>query len=513
MSSHQGQAGLSFSHDAVHINLDRSPHGQALPKGQLSGRIEQRVEAFAKALFSGQQVNPSEGRAAGHWSLRAAGNRALYPEWIALQANGRDELELAQTHQDRMENFVDAVRNGLYRNPEGEPYTHVLHLGIGGSDLGPRLIDQVFTHLKLAETQQGLRCRFVANIDYHEVQSALAALDPTRTLVLIASKSFSTRETLHNAGHIMRWLDNAGPQYKAAALMAATCKPAKAEQFGISRERIFEFSETVGGRFSLWGPVSLSIRLAHGNSAFNALLNGAALMDRHWLTAPASSNLPTLMALADYGNLQHGVDALMLSPYDSRLGLLVPYLQQLWMESLGKGVDLAGQALADSACPTLWGDVGTNSQHAFFQMLHQGRNACAVEILGVIKPSHSDLHSHRLLLSNALAQAEAFASGRLNSSTELADPAVNFRSCPGGRPVQFMLLDTLTPNTLGQLLALWEHRTCALAALQNINPFDQWGVELGKVIAEQIEKNLTPGHNAAENPVTAHLIDRFLSQP
>ncbi|HEX4843122.1 MAG TPA: glucose-6-phosphate isomerase [Limnobacter sp.] len=495
----------------LHLNLDR----QLYSAGHLL-QFEQteacrRLGVFVHQLFNGEVVNHTEQRAAGHWSLRAAGNPQAYAKPVKLQIHGRDELALARSEQARMEQFADDVRHGRYTTPDGLAYTNVLHLGIGGSDLGPRLLHDVFSKLNL-NTDRPLGIRFVANVDYHEMQSALAALNPKTTLVIIASKSFSTRETLHNAQHIFKWLDAAGPQYRTRALVAATCKPAKAAELGIEASRVFEFSETVGGRYSLWGPVSIGIRLVHGNAAFNALLEGAALIDGHVQQSRPSECLPTLLAMSDLYNLEHGVASLMLSPYDSRLGMLVPYLQQLWMESLGKGVNNEGEPLGKTPCPILWGDVGTNGQHAFFQMLHQSRVASAVELLAVINPDHDETQSHRVLLSHALAQAEAFSVGRLNSPQELADRQNNFRACPGHRPVQMLFMDRLTPYALGALLALWEHRTTALAAMQNINPFDQWGVELGKVIAEKLEQSIPPGNTPADNPVSAHLIANFIAR-
>ncbi|WP_370262965.1 glucose-6-phosphate isomerase [Limnobacter sp.] len=502
---------LSRSVGPIHINLDRQPYGASHVLQFDQSEAAARLQAFKQKMFTGEVVNTTENRPAGHWSLRAATNRQAYPVPLQLQVQGRDHLELARLEQARMEAFVDRVRSGQYTTPDGQPYTHVLHLGIGGSDLGPRLLHDVFARLNLAQGQP-LGVRFVANVDYHEMQAALASLNPRTTLVMIASKSFSTRETLHNAQHIFNWLESAGPQYKASALMAATCKPGKAIELGVASDRVFEFSETVGGRYSLWGPVSLAIRLVHGNAVFNELLEGAALMDAHVLQTKPSQCLPALLAMSDLYNLQHDVHSLMLSPYDSRLGLLVPYLQQLWMESLGKGVNNDGEVLDTPPCPILWGDVGTNGQHAFFQLLHQSRVKSSVELLAVIDPDHHEMPSHRVLLSHALAQAEAFAVGRQNSPAELADHQTNYKACPGQRPVQMVFLDSLTPYSLGALLALWEHRTTALAAMQNVNPFDQWGVELGKVIAERLEQSLPPGQEPASNPESAHLIAHFIAR-
>lgn len=501
---------LSLSVGPLHVNLDRQLYPASYFDDFENSRTASLARDFFQRLFQGQQVNATEQRAAGHWSLRAAAHPNMYKQALALHVNKRDELALAQQVQTQMETFVEQVRAGQYQTPDGLAYQHILHLGIGGSDLGPRLLHDVFSKLGLNQ-KAPLDIRFVANVDYHDMQSVLAQLNPKTTLVVIASKSFSTKETLLNAGHILRWLRSAGEQYPQKALVAATCKPEKALEFGVSHSNIFEFSETVGGRYSLWGPVSIGIRMVFGNPVFSRLLEGAAHMDAHTLETPAPNNLPMLLAATDLYNLQQGINSLMLSPYDARLGLLVPFLQQLWMESLGKGVNNNNQPLETIACPILWGDIGTNSQHAFFQMLHQGQNRSSIEILVVIHPDHHEQASHRVLLSHALAQAEAFHTGRLNSPEELRNPAINFKSCLGHRPVQMMFLDQLNPFSLGALLALWEHRTCALGAMQNINPFDQWGVELGKVIADQIEPCLNPSQTTpASNPNTAHLIERFL---
>jgi glucose-6-phosphate isomerase len=501
---------LSYSNGPIHINLDRQLYSKNHTRELTQNPEVMKCAGFFKRMFQGAVVNATEHRAAGHWSLRVAAHPSVYPNTVALQSEGRDELQLASDVQSKMVEFVNLVRSGAYTTPEGLPYQHILHLGIGGSDLGPRLLHDVFSKLGL-QHQAPLDIQFVANVDYHEMQAVLDPLDPKRTLVILASKSFSTKETLLNASHILDWLDTAGPSFRQKALVAATCKPAKAAAFGVPENNIFEFSETVGGRYSLWSPVSIGIRMVFGNAVFDELLLGAAHMDAHVLSANPSDCLPILLAATDHYNLKQGITSLMLSPYDARLGLLVPYLQQLWMESLGKGVSNDGHPLSTPCCPILWGDIGTNSQHAFFQMLHQGRNVSSIEILAVIQPDHDKPHAHRVLHAHALAQAEAFHSGRFNTEEELNDSNINFKTCLGKRPVQMMFVDKLSPYSLGSLLCLWEHRTCALGAMQNINPFDQWGVELGKVIAEQIEPSLQPTQAVTvSNPVTAHLIERFL---
>jgi glucose-6-phosphate isomerase len=502
---------LSRSLGPIHINLDRQLYGVSHVLDFEQSAANQRWRQFVENMFHGNVVNFTENRPAGHWILRAACNSISYSSSLSMIFNGCDELALARQAQKLMEDFVDKVRDGQYLTPDGKRYDSVLHLGIGGSDLGPRFLHDVFTKLEL-DAGCALNIRFVSNIDFHEIKVALSTLNPKTTLIVIASKSFSTRETLYNVQHILKWLDAAGPAYRQSALVAATCKPAKAIELGVAPERVFIFSETVGGRYSLWGPVSIGVRMVHSNLVFNKLLEGAALMDRHVLENKGGQCIPALLAMSDLFNLERGIASLMLSPYDSRLSLLVPYLQQLWMESLGKGVNNQGELLHQPSCPILWGDVGTNGQHAFFQMLHQSRIASSVELLAVINPNHFETQSHQVLLSHFLAQSEAFSVGYLNAPDELSNPATNYKTCLGQRPVQMVFLDSLSPYSLGVLLALWEHRTTALAAMQNINPFDQWGVELGKGIAEQLEQCIPPGQVPAQNPVTAHLIAHFLNQ-
>ena len=509
---------LSKTHGPITVNLDRQLLNPEALSAFATPEASQRLQTMIDRLFSGQEVNTTEQRAAGHWALRAASSPGSYRQPVQLvcaHTQGeplRDEIALARTIQDQMEQFVDRVRKGDFLTPDHTAYESIVHIGIGGSDLGPRLLHDVFSKLNLDKPAQTLNVHFLSNVDFHEVRQTLQALNPKTTLVVVASKSFSTKETLLNAQHLFDWLDQAGPQYRQKAVIGVTCKPDKARALGVPADQVFEFSETVGGRFSLWGPVSLAIRLVYGNAVFNAFLEGAASMDNHVLESPPTQSIPALLALCDHYNLQQGAYSLMMSPYDSRLGLLVPYLQQLWMESLGKGVDVSGTPLSKPCCPILWGDVGTNGQHAFFQMLHQSKLQSSVELVGVINPDHTEKKSHQVLLSHLLAQAEAFSRGKLNTPEALQDPTLNYKSCPGKRPVQIVIVDALTPHSLGCLLAMWEHRTVLLAALQNINPFDQWGVELGKTIAEEIEPCLANKNGYSANVHTEHLLQLIHSK-
>lgn len=493
------------------LNLERQPHFQKQFHHLSQSTACKKIKPFMEAIFSGEKVNSTELRAATHWVHRVVAHPDLYLDLkINGVVDGQDEIAQAGLLKKRMESFVDAIRLGEISNPDGKPYESIVHLGIGGSDLGPRLLNQVFERLGLQDTKQAqqhpISLRFVANVDFHEQLWALRGLDPRTTLVIIASKSFTTRETMINANHVFEWLDQAGPQYRQSAMIAVTCKPEKALELGVLESRIFNFSENIGGRYSIWSPVSIAIRIVYGNAIFNEFLLGGATIDSHVLRTNLSGNLPCLLALCDYINLQNGVDSLMLSPYDSRLGLLVPYLQQLWMESLGKGVTVQGEKLQNNPCPILWGDVGTNGQHAFFQLLHQAPNQCGVELLAVKKPNHDKSQTHQVLLSHFLAQAQGLQQGKLNSKTQTNTPGINHKTCPGNRPTTSLIMDELSPANLGSLLAIWEHRTVALAALNEINPFDQWGVELGKVIASDLEEPLANPTSTASDPITNSLL-------
>lgn len=476
---------------------------------QVTKTMGTQIKQFNEHIFNGARVNQTENRAALHWIDRTL------PQVDTLSLNNKplqqqieNQCAAHQNDYDRLRRFADQLRNGQKTNPDGQLYNAIVHLGIGGSDFGPRLLHDVFSQEKnqASETEPQWDIRFIANVDFHDVQKNLRGLNPKTTLVIVTSKSFTTRETLLNANHVINWLNQAGANYAEEALIAVTSVPAKALEFGVKETQIFLMSIHVGGRFSVWGAVSLCIRIAFGNPKFEAFLKGGCAMDQHVLNNNIHSNLPALMAICDYINLQHGVSMLMLSPYDSRLSLLLTYVQQLWMESLGKGVTQSNRFLKQAPCPVLWGGVGTNSQHTFFQMLHQSAFACGVELIGVATPAHDQNENHRVLLSNFLAQAQAFAQGR-STQTSATHQLPNHLVCPGGRPTTSITLTALNAESLGYLLAFWEHRTIALAALQNINPFDQWGVETGKKIAHEVEYYLDSDQDKSDNEVTSKLID------
>lgn len=415
--------------------------------------------AAREALFSGEVVNPTEGRPAEHVAERGTG--------------APDAVELAAARRARTRALVDAIEGGAFGDVTG-----VLHIGIGGSVLGPALVVDA-----LGRRSAKLDVRFLSNIDGEAFDDAVGTLDPTTTLVVVVSKTFRTAETLANMEAALDWLREAGVADPYGQLIAVTARPEMAVEAGIDETRVLQFSEGVGGRYSLWSAVGVSIAIALGWSAFEEMLEGAAEMDRHFRYARPAENAPLLAAFVDRFYVRRlycqtrGAFA-----YDERLRLLPLYLQQLEMESNGKSVKLDGSPVDQATAPVTWGGTGTDAQHAVFQLLHQGTVLVPVEFIAVsegedsLAPDH-----HRQLLLNAFAQGAALMSGRTSD-----DP---HRSYPGNRPSTTILLDRLDARTLGALLAFYEHRTFANAVLLGINPFDQFGVELGKDIARKLDQS------------------------
>jgi glucose-6-phosphate isomerase len=439
-------------------------------------RAEQAGFAAARdALFAGEIVNVSEGRAATH---------------VAERGNGSpDDVALAALRRQRMRALVDAIEAGAFGDVTG-----ILHIGIGGSVLGLALLVDA-----LGRRSAKLDVRFLSNIDGAAFDEAIERLDPATTLVVVASKTFTTQETLANMEAALDWLRAAGLADPQGRLIAVTAAPEKALEAGIDETRILPFGEGVGGRYSLWSAVAVSAALALGWDAFEELLEGAAEMDRHFRFTEPGANVPLIAAFADRLYVERaGCQTRGVFPYDERLRLLVPYLQQLEMESNGKSVTADGKPVAYPTAPVTWGGTGTDAQHAVFQLLHQGTVIVPVEFVAVREGGdNQDAEHHRLLLLNAFAQGAALMEGRTSD-----DPQ---RSEPGNRPSATILLDRLDARSLGALIAFYEHRTFANAVLLGVNPFDQFGVELGKNIA----RKLAEGAGEDElDPSTRALIDR-----
>jgi glucose-6-phosphate isomerase len=444
------ETGIRFDFAKTHLSV-------AHLDGFLALAAETGLTARRDAMFGGQIVNPTEGRAAEHGAERGQGA----PESVARAA----ALHL------RMRAVIDAIEAEAFG-----PVRHILHIGIGGSALGPRLLIDA-----LGRDSGRYEAAVVANVDGAALEEALADFDPHATLVVIASKTFTTTETMLNARSALQWLEEGGVSDPYGRVIALTAEPDKAIAFGVDETRILPFSDTVGGRYSLWSSIGFPAALALGWDGFESLLEGAAAMDRHFRFAPLEANAPVLAAFVDryYANLR-GAQSRAVFAYDERLRLLPTYLQQLETESNGKSVCLDGSPAGRATSPVVWGGVGTEAQHAVFQLLHQGTHLIPVEFIAAIEPDHgfADEH-HAQLLTNCFAQGAALMAGRASD-----DP---HRSYPGDRPSTTILLDRLDPAILGALLAFYEHRTFANAALLGINPFDQFGVELGKDMAKALD--------------------------
>jgi glucose-6-phosphate isomerase len=438
------------------------------------------LEAHRDAMFAGEPINTTEGRAVLHTALRAPRGTAPYS----------DEVHGVL---DRMLAFAEGVRD-----TEASGIRHIVNIGIGGSDLGPQMVVpalQDFAH-------PGITMHFVSNVDGHDITPVLRALRPSQTLFIIASKTFTTQETMANAAVARAWfLANYPDQGDAEAAIArhfvgTTTNLAAAAAFGI--HTTFGFWDWVGGRYSLWSAIGLPIAIAIGSDHFRALLAGAHAMDRHFATAPLHDNLPVQLGLLDvwYRNF-HRFTSRSVAPYHQGLKRLPAYLQQLEMESNGKQVDLDGQPLPFGTSPVVWGEPGTNGQHAYFQMLHQGTDVIPVEFIAVKHPTHPHADLHAKALANCLAQSQALMLGKTTEAAlgEKAPTAsatlgkltvARHRTFPGNRPSTTLLLERLTPSALGALIALYEHRVFTSGALWGINSFDQWGVELGKALCNEL---------------------------
>ena len=448
------------------------------------------VEARRDAMMSGQKINETEARAVLHTALRNLSGGAI-------EVDGADVMPDVRATLARMEMFANDVRSGAFQG-HGGASADVSNIGIGGSHLGPEM-----GTLALAPYHDGPRCHFVSNVDGADIADTLKGLDPTRTLVIVASKTFTTIETITNAETARAWMAKAvtHPGDQFAALSTAEDKTAA---FGISPDRVFGFEAWVGGRYSMWGPIGLSLMIAIGPERFTAFLRGGEAMDVHFRSAPLLNNMPMMRALT---GLWHshvcGFGTRAVLPYDQRLSRLAAYFQQLEMESNGKGVTMDGTPVTEGSGPIVWGEPGTNGQHAFYQLIHQGTRVIPCEFMVAARGHEPDLaHHHALLVANCLAQSEALMRGRsLQEARALMEDAgfegpeldrqAAHRVFTGNRPSTTLLYDQLTPYVLGQIVALYEHRVFVEGVILGINSFDQWGVELGKVLAKDMERILS----------------------
>ncbi len=443
------------------------------------------LRARIEAMFGGDKINSTEGRAVLHTALRA-------PRDAAIEVDGENVVPAVHAVLDRMGAFADRVRGGLWRGFRGDRIRHVVSIGIGGSDLGPAMAYRALR----AHADPELDVRFVSNVDGADFAAACSGLDPATTLFIVCSKTFTTLETLTNARTARQWLvDGLGDEAAVAKhFVAVSTNRAEVESFGIDPANMFEFWEWVGGRYSLPSAIGLSLMVAIGPERFGEMLAGFRAMDQHFRDTPFERNLPVLLALIGiwYANY-HGAESTAVLPYHQDLARFAAYLQQLDMESNGKRVQLDGEPVQWQTGPIVWGEPGTNGQHAFFQLLHQGTKLVPCDFIGAIEPSHDLPLHHDLLMANLFAQSEALAFGKTSDevrSSGIEEELVQHRTFPGNRPSNTILVDALTPHALGALIALYEHKVFTQGVIWGINSFDQWGVELGKVLAGKIAAEL-----------------------
>ena len=474
------------------------------------------VDAAVREMFSGSAINWTEDRAVLHVALR---NRSNTP----IEVDGVDVMPAVNTVLEKMRVFSDDLRSGRWLGATGKPIRTVVNIGIGGSDLGPVMITEA-----LGAYHDGPDVRFISNVEATDYVQKIGGLDPEETLFVVASKTFTTQETMTNAHTARKWLvGELGEEAVARHFVALSTNHEAVVAFGIEPQNVFEFWDWVGGRYSSWSAIGLTIAVAVGFDRFVELLEGAHAMDRHFAGTPFDRNIPVLMALLGvwYANFFNAASHAVL-PYDQYLHRFPAYLQQGDMESNGKAVDRDGNPVNYTTGPVIWGEPGTNGQHAFFQLIHQGTQLIPCDFIGAVNPAHPEGDHHEKLMANFFAQTEALMRGKTEheARAELASQGLDAEAIdalaphkvfPGNRPSNTILLDRLTPRSLGMLVAAYEHKTFVQGVIWRINSFDQWGVELGKVLAKTIlaeEEALLAGDNvdlSRHDSSTAELLRRF----
>ena len=453
-----------------------------------------------EAMFAGDKINTTEQRAVLHTALRA-------PSSTSVLVDGHDVIPDVHEMLDRMAVFADRVRTGRWLGATGQRIATVVNIGIGGSDLGPAMASLATDSFG----QAGLSCRFVSNVDGADITSSLSDLDPATTLVVISSKTFTTIETITNANEARRWLTAAlGDDAVAKHFVAVSTNAGKVADFGIDTRNMFGFWDWVGGRYSVDSAIGLSLMVAIGPDGFRDFLAGFHTIDTHFRIAPAVQNAPIVMGMLGiwYHNVL-GAETKAVLPYAHELRRFAAYLQQLDMESNGKRVRLDGGEVATTTGPIVWGEPGTNGQHAFYQLLHQGTRLVPIDFIGFAQPTHSLHAQHDLLMANLFAQGEALAFGKSLEEVVAQGAPVHqqaHRVFPGNRPSTTILAPRLTPNLLGQLIALYEHIVFVQGTVWGVNSFDQWGVELGKALANRITPELTSTDEPQHDSSTSALI-------
>ncbi|MBW9334899.1 glucose-6-phosphate isomerase [Herbaspirillum sp. RU 5E] len=479
---HVRAAGLLLDYSKNRLNADTLSLLMSLAR-------ERGVEALREAMFSGEKINFTEQRAVLHTALRAPADAC------DAQVDGQPVAAEVHAVLQHIREFSERVRGGQWRGYTGREITDIVNIGIGGSFLGPQMVCTALRDYRHAR----LTAHFVSNVDGHDLEEVLARIDPETTLFIVASKTFTTQETMLNAKSARAWFLQHGKSEDLAKHFVAVSTNAKeVSAFGIDTENMFPFWDWVGGRYSVWSAIGLPIALLIGYDHFAQFLAGAHAMDRHFREAPLESNMPVIQALVGIWNRNFLDSAsLTIAPYHQWLRFFPAYLQQLDMESNGKRITRDGTPVSVETCPAIWGDVGTNGQHAYFQLLHQGTDITPIDFIAVLKPSHTIAEHQEALLANCFAQSEAFMRGKDADEVradlqaqglpeaELA-ALIPHKTFDGNRPSNTLLLPELSPHALGAMIALYEHKTFVQGAIWGINSFDQWGVELGKVLAKTI---------------------------
>ncbi|GAC1322365.1 MAG: glucose-6-phosphate isomerase [Collimonas sp.] len=499
-------AGLFLDYAKNNVTAETMAHLFALAR-------ERQVETQREAMFAGAKINTTEHRAVLHTALRA-------PRLPALTLDGQHISADVHAVLQRIQTFTSALRSGAWLGYSGKPITDIVNIGIGGSDLGPKMVCQALRPYQRAD----LNLHFVSNVDGDDLDAVLQQVDPQTTLFVIASKTFTTAETMMNAHSARNWfLQNAAGAKESDLrkhFVAVSTNVDGVTAFGIDAANMFPFWDWVGGRYSVWSSIGLSVALAVGFERFSEFLAGAHAMDQHFQNAPLEQNMPVILALLGvwYRNF-FDYRSVSIAPYHQDLGNFPSYLQQLEMESNGKRVSIDGGALEAASCPVIWGNVGTNGQHAYFQLLHQGTDITPVDFIATLNASHHLPGHQAALLANCFAQSEALMRGKHADEVQAEMQAKGMpadqiaallphRTFPGNRPSNTILMEALTPANLGALIALYEHKVFVQGVIWDVNSFDQWGVELGKVLASNILAELTTapapqGHDSSTNGLIA----------
>ena len=509
-----------FSVSAAGVFLDYSKNRinkETLPK-LLALAEERGLGQQIAAMFGGEAINNTENRAVLHTALRNRGSQAV-------EVDGQNVMPAVHRVLKQMGSFSEGIRDGERRGYRGDMFTDVVNIGIGGSDLGPLMVTEALQRY----CHPRLRLHFVSNVDGSHIASTLQKLDPATTLFIIASKTFTTQETLANAHSARNWFVESSGDEKAVAahFVALSTNQVEVEKFGIDASNMFEFWDWVGGRYSLWSAIGLSIAIAIGMERFEEMLDGAYAMDTHFREAPLDKNMPVIMALLTvwYVNF-FGARSHLIAPYDQYLHRFAAYLQQLTMESNGKSVTRDGKPVDYSTGPIVWGEPGTNGQHAYYQLVHQGTHLIPADFIVPLESLNPLGRHHDMLLSNCLAQTEALMCGKNADTlaTEMrgkgdSDDEIRrlsgHKTFQGNRPTNTLLLDTIDPRSLGALIALYEHKVFVESVIWDVNAFDQWGVELGKQLAGHILAEIESGQSPADglhDSSTTNLIKKVLAR-